>query len=152
MTDLLADPAITALNVVTTPEEMPVSETIDLVARARSELDVPLGAVFVNRVLPELFTRSEEAAFDALSSEEARSVLTAALHDQIGLESQRGLDSVLSGARLAVSMRRSRAEHLADLRAAVDLPMLYLPYLFTRSHGVRETRVVADALSAEFGL
>src|SRR6476620_4179255 len=51
MSELLADPAITALNVVTTPEEMPVAETIDLVARARSELKVPLGVIIVNRVL-----------------------------------------------------------------------------------------------------
>lgn len=148
MTDLLSDPAITALNVVTTPEEMPVSETIDLVARVSGELDVPLGAVFVNRVLPELFTRSEESAFDAISGEVARALLD----NQMGLNTRDGLDSVLSGARLAVTMRRSSAEHLADLRASVDLPMLYLPYLFTRSHGVRETRVVADALGAEFGL
>ena len=148
MTDLLADPAITALNVVTTPEEMPVSETIDLVGRARSELDVPLGAVFVNRVLPELFTRAEESAFEALSGEMVRTQL----ESELGLDLSDGVESVLSGARLAVTMRRSRAEHLSDLRAAVDLPMLYLPYLFTRTHGVRETRVVADALSAEFGL
>ncbi|MCZ7534939.1 MAG: AAA family ATPase [Acidimicrobiia bacterium] len=57
MSEMLADPAITAVNVVTTPEEMPVAETIELVARVRSELDVPLGSVIVNRVLPELFTR-----------------------------------------------------------------------------------------------
>ncbi|MFI5047902.1 MAG: ArsA family ATPase, partial [Acidimicrobiia bacterium] len=47
MVEILADPAITALNVVTAPEEMPVSETIELVARARAELNVPLGAVIV---------------------------------------------------------------------------------------------------------
>ena len=35
MVDVLADPAVTALNVVTSPEEMPVSETIELVASAR---------------------------------------------------------------------------------------------------------------------
>src|SRR5436190_18068783 len=66
MSELLADPAITALNVVTTPEEMPIEETIDLVGRARTELDVPLGAVIVNRVLPELFTRRDEAMFARL--------------------------------------------------------------------------------------
>src|SRR5262245_29023839 len=56
MTEILNDPALTALNIVATPEEMPVAETIDLVGRAREELDVPFGAVIVNRVLPELFT------------------------------------------------------------------------------------------------
>jgi len=145
MIEILSDPAITALNVVTTPEEMPVSETIDLVTRARTELDVPLGAVIVNRVLPELFARAEEAAFTALGTEPARAVLDAHLDAD-------GLDAVLSGASLAVALRRTRAVHLANLRAAVDLPMLYLPYLFTRTHGLRETRVVADSLGAEFGL
>ena len=66
MAELLADPAITALNLVTSPEEMPVSETIELVATARERLDVPLGMTVVNRVLPEPFTRSDEPIFDAL--------------------------------------------------------------------------------------
>ena len=35
MVELLSDPATTALHVVTTPEEMPVNETIGLVQRAR---------------------------------------------------------------------------------------------------------------------
>ena len=66
MIDLLTDPAVTSVNVVTTPEEMPVAETVDLVARVRSETSVPLGAVIVNRVLPELFTHSDEACFDTI--------------------------------------------------------------------------------------
>ena len=66
MVQLLSDPALTALNVVTAPEEMPVNETIELVARAREELNVPLGVVIVNRVLPELFTHADEDVFDAL--------------------------------------------------------------------------------------
>ena len=40
MSEILNDPALTALNVVATPEEMPVEETIDLVGRAREELEV----------------------------------------------------------------------------------------------------------------
>ena len=35
---------------------------------------------------------------------------------------------------------------------AVDLPLLYLPYLFVRDHGLRVTRMVADALGEELGL
>jgi len=31
------------------------------------------------------------------------------------------------------------------------VPVLYVPYLFFRSHGVRATHQVADALSAELG-
>src|SRR6478672_2238611 len=52
VSQLLADPQITAVNIVTTPEEMPVVETIELADRLRREVHVPLGSVIVNRVLP----------------------------------------------------------------------------------------------------
>jgi anion-transporting ArsA/GET3 family ATPase len=144
MSELLADPAITALNVVATPEEMPVNETIELVETAREELSVPMGAVIVNRVLPELFTHVDEEIFDALREPEAAGRLTAA----VGA----GVPAVLDGARLAVSLRRTRAVHLSRLRTTLDLPMLYVPYLFVRSHGLRVTRMVAEALGEELGL
>jgi anion-transporting ArsA/GET3 family ATPase len=141
MVELLRDPALTALNVVTSPEEMPVNETIELVAAAREQLDVPLGVVVVNRVLPEPFTRGDEEVFEALHGPAALAVLHAGAGG--------GTDLVLDAARLAVSMRRSRAPHLAHLRDEVDLPMLLLPYLFVRDHGLRVTRMVADALGQE---
>jgi hypothetical protein len=63
-----------------------------------------------------------------------------------------GADGVLDAARLAVALRRARVVHLNTVREAVDLPLLYLPYLFVRDHGLRVTRMVADALGAELGL
>jgi anion-transporting ArsA/GET3 family ATPase len=144
MVELLSDPALTALNIVATPEEMPVNETIELVERARAELRVPLGAVFVNRVLPELFTRADEDTFEALRGAEPSAVLT----ERVGS----GATAVLEAARLAVSLRRTRATHLTRLRETVDLPMVYLPYLFVRDAGLRVTRMVADNLAEELGL
>jgi len=144
MVELLSDPSVTSLNVVATPEEMPVNETIELVQKARVELTVPLGAVVVNRVLPELFTHTDEATFEALRADDASAVLTS----RVG----KGATAVLDAARLAVSLRRTRAVHLAELREAVELPMLYLPYLFVRDQGLRVTKMVADALAQELGL
>jgi anion-transporting ArsA/GET3 family ATPase len=144
MVELLSDPAVTGLNVVATPEEMPVNETIELVQRARKELSVPLGAVVVNRVLPELFTHADEETFEALRGDDAG----AALGTRVGP----GSTAVLDAARLAVSLRRTRAAHLADLRQAVELPTLYLPYLFVRDQGLRVTKMVADSLGQELGL
>jgi anion-transporting ArsA/GET3 family ATPase len=143
LSELIADPHVTAVNIVTTPEEMPVTETIELVARLRAEVDVPLGSVIVNRVLPELFTHSDEETFEALRAPEAAALLT----ERAG----RGAVEVLDAARLAVSLRRTRAAHLEELRATVELPLLYVPYLFVRDHGLRVTRMVADALGAELG-
>ena len=144
MVELLSDHSVTSLNVVATPEEMPVNETIELVGRARAELLVPLGAVIVNRVLPELFTHADENTFEALRGDDASAVLSS----RVGS----GTTAVLDAARLAVSLRRTRAVHLAELREAVELPMLYLPYLFVRDQGLRVTKMVADALAQELGL
>lgn len=144
MLEILSDPTVTALNVVTAPEEMPVNETIDLVARARTETRVPLGVVIVNRVLPEPFTHADEAVFDALAAEPGLGALRRAVGPAV--------DGVLDAAALAVALRRARVPHLDALRAAVDLPLLYVPHLFVRDHGLRATRMVADALGAELGL
>ena len=144
VSELLADPKITAVNVVTTPEEMPVAETIELVERIRREAKVPLGSVIVNRVLPELFTRADEETFEALRAPASGDLLTARVGG--------GATEVLDAARLAVSLRRTGARYLEHLQQSVELPLLYVPYLFVRAHGLRVTRMVADGLGAELGL
>jgi anion-transporting ArsA/GET3 family ATPase len=144
LVEILSDPAITGVNVVTTPEEMPVVETIELVARLRAEVTAPLATVIVNRVLPELFTVADEETFAALREPD----VTAELARIAGP----GTTAVLDGARLAVSLRRTGATHLAELRDRVDLPLLYVPYLFARVQGRRVLRMVADALGEELGL
>lgn len=143
MLDILTDPAQTGVVIVSAPEEMPVTETIELAERLDAETDVDLAAVVVNRVLPELFTEREEALFEQLRVPER----VAALNEVVGGD----VSPVLEAAELAVTLRRTRAEHLANLRAALDprLPVLYVPYLFTRTHGARATRQVAEYLGEE---
>ena len=140
MLDILSDPASTGLVAVCTPEEMPVTETIELADRVST-----LSAVVVNRVLPELFGRQEEEVFDVLGSGEA----LGRLNELVGADA----GPVLDAARLAVTMRRTRSTHLDRLRASIGgaTPMLYLPFLFTRSHGLRTTRQVAASLGEELG-
>ena len=145
MLDILGDPATTGVVVVATPAEMPVSETLGLVERLRDETNVALAAVVVNRVLPELFSRQEEELFDRLASDELRG----ALEVELGVDPR----PLFEAARLMVATRRSRTEHLERLRSGIDaeVPLLYVPYLFLRSHGLRATHQVADALGAELG-
>jgi anion-transporting ArsA/GET3 family ATPase len=146
MLEMLSDPAITGLLAVCTPEEMPVTETIELAGRIREETTVELAGVVVNRVLPELFGRQEEQVFDALTTP----ALLAELDDLVDGDA----GPVLDAARLAVTMRRTRSTHLERLRSGIDpdVPLLYLPYLFTKSHGLRTTRQVAESLGEEMGL
>jgi anion-transporting ArsA/GET3 family ATPase len=145
MLEILSDHRTTGLVAVCTPEEMPVNETIDLAERIKKETTVELSAVVVNRVLPELFGRQEEQVFDALASPGPAEQLNQAISGDAG--------PVLDAARLAVTMRRTRSTHLVRLRQGIDesVPMLYLPYLFTRSHGLRTTRQVAASLGEELG-
>ncbi len=145
MLDILSDSKTTGLVAVSTPEEMPVNETVQLADRIVAETTVTLAAVVVNRVLPELFGRQEEAVFDAIASPGPRRELDALVDGAAG--------PLLDAARLAVTMRRTRATHLDRLRQAIDdaVPMLYVPYLFTRSHGLRATRQVAASLGEELG-
>ena len=145
MVEILSDPARTGLVIVTTPEEMPVNETMELAGRVGRETSVDLAAVVVNRVLPELFARNEEEVFDRLClPEHAAELATLVEGDPT---------PVLEGARLAVTLRRTRAGHLERLRAGLDpsVPMLYLPFLFTRFHGLRTIRQVARSLGEEMG-
>jgi len=153
MLDILSDPAITGVLAVATPEEMPVAETIELVGRLASETTVSLAGIVVNRVLPELFVTREEQAFDALGEPAAVDILADALGGRP--------EPLLDAARLMVRARRSRAAHLERLREALGgaggpvppgvglPPLLYVPYLFLRSHGLRATRQVEAALAAE---
>ena len=148
MLDILGDPATTGLVVVATPAEMPVSETLELTERVRTETNVDLAAVVVNRVLPELFGRSEEEVFERLADPAG-----APARDQLEQRLGGPVGPLLDAARLTVTMRRARTEHLERLRDAIDpaIPMLYMPYLFFRAHGLRATNQIADALSAELG-
>lgn len=145
MVDILSDPATTAAVIVAAPEEMPVNETLELADRIRDETSVDLASVIVNRVLPELFGRGEEEIFGRLREPELVSVLS----ENVGP----AVASVLDAAQLAVTLRRSRAEHLTRLRGGLPsgIDLLYLPYLFNREHGVRATRQLADALAGELG-
>jgi len=145
MLDILSNPATTSVVVVTTPEEMPITETIELRERLAAETTVSLAAIVVNRVLPELFGRAEEAVFDALDAPRPVELL----ERELGGPAQPLLDA----ARLMVTMRRTRTSHLERLRDALGgaVPLLYVPFIFTRTHGLRSTRQVAEALSAELG-
>jgi anion-transporting ArsA/GET3 family ATPase len=97
MLDILGDPARTGVVIVSTPEEMPVNETLQLATRLEKETVVDLAAVVVNRVLPELFSRSEEQVFRRLR----RPATTAALSEAAGGP----VDLVLDGAELASALQ-----------------------------------------------
>jgi anion-transporting ArsA/GET3 family ATPase len=143
MIDILTDPVRTGLVVVTTPEEMPITETIELLDRVAAETDVEIAAVVANRVLPALFSEREAEVFAALAAGDALQTLQAA--------TSRRVATVLDAADLAEARWRIGSGHLARLRDALDdhLPMLFVPELFTKAVGRRVVMQVAESLEAE---
>lgn len=125
---LLADPARTALNIVTLPEEMPANESIDL-HRAATGLGLPLGALLVNGVYPDLFSRDEDALRQArIDTPVARAVVDRALSELVRRQAQEA------------TIRR--------LEEALPLERLEIPFLFRPRLGPAEIEALADHLSA----
>jgi anion-transporting ArsA/GET3 family ATPase len=67
--ELFQDPAHCAVVLVTLPEEMPTTETIELAHALRDELKLPIGKIVVNGVLPPLFSKAERATLERTDPE-----------------------------------------------------------------------------------
>jgi anion-transporting ArsA/GET3 family ATPase len=106
MNALLVDPAITAVNLVARPEELPVNETLELNARLRDEVKVPRGACFLDGVWP--------SRLDAPQLDELR-----AADERVG-----EVASQMQGLADESAAQETR------LRAGLDVPVLPLPQLF----------------------
>lgn len=142
MLEILSDPAKTGLVIVTTPEEMPVLETIQLSASVRAETTVDLAAIVVNRLLPERFGPREEPVFEAL----ATTAGTKRLSKEVGSDTS----AIVAAARLATTMRRGRTVQLEALRSGVPgVPLILVPELFQRTDGLRATNQIATHLAEE---
>jgi hypothetical protein len=98
--------------VVTIPEELPVNETEELVRAVRGELALPIAALVVNAVRPELFgVGDREKLYE--------------LRGRLPLPDGPGVSAVSAGIRRAVR-ERVQAECLARL-SALGLPEVALP-------------------------
>jgi anion-transporting ArsA/GET3 family ATPase len=139
MVKVLHDPSITGVAVVTTPEEMPVTETLALLERLEQETGVAPTTLIANRVLPDLFTEPQRDVVGRL--DEALPLIV----DQIGP----GGKAVLEAATITDARRKIGEGHLDRLRTESDLPMLTVPELFTKATGRRVVALVADALEGE---
>ena len=69
---MFQDPETCAVVLVTLPEEMPTTETIELAKALREELRLPIGKIVVNGVLPPLFSKAERAALEAAGAGHGR--------------------------------------------------------------------------------
>ncbi|WP_437589135.1 ArsA family ATPase [Sorangium sp. So ce1000] len=134
---MFRDPARSGVVVVTLPEEMPATETVELVAEVRGDLGLPVHRVIINGVLPALFSPEEQRA---LLVDPARLDIEAPARSADTVES-----AIVAGARRAIRESVQR-ESLARLRRDLDLPTVMLPFLFDEASTVAGTRMLAERL------
>jgi anion-transporting ArsA/GET3 family ATPase len=136
---MLSDPARTAVVLVTIPEEMPVSETIDLAQRLDDDTDIVPAALIVNQLQPETVPAARMADFKALVGGAGRAGF---------LERHPEGEPLLDAGEIFLESR-NRTVHLSRLLdRTLKLPTLYVPFIFQRNHGFAFTRAMARLVAA----
>lgn len=125
------DPASTATVLVTLPEEMPTTETIELAAALRGELGIPIGKVVVNGVLPPLFSKEERAALEAAPA---------------AGEPSSPAEAALAAGRARATRERVQAASLQRLAHELPVAPSFLPLLFEDAAQPRAIRELAKRL------
>jgi anion-transporting ArsA/GET3 family ATPase len=113
---LFQDKQTSAIVLVTLPEEMPTTETIEL-SQALTEMGLPIARVVVNAVLPRLFEPAERASFEALPP----------------FAPSGAGDVAVLAARDRATRERVQAESMQRLSASFPDPPASLPLLFTET-------------------
>lgn len=134
--DLLTDRQRTAVVLVTIPEEMPVSETIDLAGRFMDETGIaPLGLI-INQLQPRQLSGEV--------GEEFRQLITAgrqAFHERYPSG-----EPLLEAGEMLLE-ERHRADQLRRLlKRSLKLPVLEVPTIYQRKHGFAFTRLLSRTM------
>jgi anion-transporting ArsA/GET3 family ATPase len=111
---MFQNPETCAVVLVTLPEEMPTTETIELARALREELQLPLGRIVVNGVLPPLFSKEERTSLAAIGPTDGDTAAEAAL----------------AAGRSRATRERVQAESLHRLSAELPIAPSFLPQLF----------------------
>ncbi|MDP3277228.1 MAG: ArsA-related P-loop ATPase [Deltaproteobacteria bacterium] len=128
---LMRDPSKCAVVVCTLPEEMPASETEELIATLRDELKLTVGGLFVNQVLSPLFAGKFDQAL-------------LASHALSEIPAFEPLATVTRARAIREEVQRNILERFAKLNA----PRVYIPALpverIRRPHAQALAKVLAD--------
>lgn len=123
--ELFTDPQRTAVVLVTLAEEMPVSETIDLRQRILACLQMRIAALVVNNFTPPPFRdREQEAQFEKLA---------AAVAADGAERADARLHEVIAATQFQLARWRTNAQHIEQLRQAMPVPQLYVPFIMPRA-------------------
>lgn len=127
---LLHDAAKTQIVLVTLPEEMPVTEAVEMSRSLEGRLQLPLGPVFLNQFHSGSFTGPEKKELRRWSSSKR--------------EERSGLKKMT---RLILAQTERSKEYEERLHEEVpNRPLVLLPFIFSPQFGLNEIQMMADAI------
>jgi anion-transporting ArsA/GET3 family ATPase len=145
--DLLSDPARCRVMLVTLPEELPVSETIESAYTLEDKAGVQLGPVIVNACDPDP-VGLERPAPEVVAAASARGVVPAG----VTLDVPPAHVAALEEARLFRLARHGVSTEQVDrLRRELPLAQMLVPSIDAERIGLAETQLLADALATAVG-
>jgi anion-transporting ArsA/GET3 family ATPase len=135
---MLSDPQRCQVVLVTTPEETPVSETVETAHLLEERAGVKLLAVVVNARLPVLSLPPELEAVHLRD-----------LAQGLGVRlSPEELEAMVAAGRLRLERQEVQAAQVARLRRELALPQLELPFCFSADLRPAQLAALTEALSA----
>ena len=129
----LTDAAMTSVQLVSLPEEMPINETMELHASIRDDLGLPLGSLFLNGFVSRRFTAGEVARLAAVPAGGADSLTR---------------DGAAAAAGRHQAERAEMSEHYAR-KLELDIPelaLVRLPRLYSPTWGPAQVGELAGHL------
>jgi anion-transporting ArsA/GET3 family ATPase len=129
---LMQDPDRCEVLLVTVPEELPVSETIDLHAALAGEMGLPMRRVVVNAVLPPIWNAGEEEAI--LAARPAAEVA-----------------SLVQSARSRIVRTRLQLAQLTRLESSLPLSQVRLPFAYGAEFGRDAVELLAQGGVTRWG-
>lgn len=144
--EMVRDPKRARVHMVTLPEEMPVSETLETSDALNSRLGISSGAVFANAVYSPLLDASErKALIDLVATGNLSPLETEAKGVGLDLDGD-DLHALVGYARFLESRRGIQATHLKTLEKGVTEPVIELPFLFSAGLALPDIENLADVI------
>ena len=135
---LIRDSRRTTVVLCALPEEMPVTEAIELHERLRAGSGVTVDMCVLNRAVDEPVTAAHRRLMSALISPEHADAVTQRLGGSPAFL-EAGLD-------LEARLYDTSTRYMRQLRSRLPMPVVPVPFIVDRT-GLTTTRAVADALS-----
>lgn len=143
MLDILTDSTSTGICLVSTPEETPVEETLEVFRRINEETQVAVALGVVNKLIPKIFSALEEGFLNVVEQD--------GVSERLGKRVGPGMGGLVHASKLWQDIAGS---HEKNARRLYDefgggVPMVEIPLMPGMKMGIGLVREIAETLEVE---